>query len=171
MDNIDRLDICEALYGKLEKAFNKFYRSRDRKHLVHLETGQDLLANAQYTWNDTRAIQFVNSGIVRICKEAVIHCNEGIVTIYNRNCNVVAKIKKDVPAAKVREIVCRKSNRIVYIIGGITVVRKMTVCVLSYDKQEMINTYFNATRIFDSSDCVEIVTLEKGKMETLRFER
>lgn len=171
MTDNDRIDICEAMYGKIEKVFNKFYRSIDRKHFIHIETGKDLLECANYSWTSKQHIHVTNSKIVKVCKEVVVQCENGIVSLFGRDCNVKAKIKKDITADTVKEFIAKKSNVIVYSIGRRTVATNMTVCILSYDTQEMLYTFFNVIRIFDSPERISITLLENGKMSTLDFER
>ena len=170
MTEDERLDICEAIYGKLTRAYKSFFWDSDKKRFVDVRTGDDLLSFLDYSQVHNR-YRYLTQQHLKVMKKAVaIKRNDGIITMYSGNCEPCVRLERDIPSSYIKEYIANTDKLAIYLIDRKTIAKGMVVAVVDYTSGELKSYYDNVTRIFESNEALKLVLLEDGKLVSVRFE-
>lgn len=168
MTSNDKLDICEALYGKMTKAFGIFYWDAEKKHLVNIETGEDLLSHVEYSpYSNTR---YLNGEYVKVGKQALfVKEQSGCIMCYNSKGKRLMGIQLDIPARYIKEYISNKDRLAIYLLGRKTIASGMKMLMIDLDTDNKLNYLDNVVRVFESEEILKIVTIEDGVLSTKTY--
>lgn len=168
MTESDKLDICEALYGKMTKAFGVFYWDAEKKHLVNIDTGEDLLSHVEYSpYSNPR---YVNGEYVKVGKQALfIKDQSEYIMCYNNKCKRVVNMQLRIPAKYIKEYISKKDRLAIYLLGRKTIASGMKMLILDLDTGDKMDYLDNVVRVFESDEVLKIVTIENGELSTRAF--
>lgn len=168
MTESDKLDICEALYGKMTKAFGVFYWDAEKKHLVNIDTGEDLLSHVEYSpYSNPR---YVNGEYVKVGRKALfVRDLSGYIMCYNSKCERVINMELNIPARYIKEYISNKNGLAIYLLGRKTIASGMKVLILDLNTGKKLDYLDNVVRIFESEQVLKIVTIENGELSNITF--
>lgn len=168
MTESDKLDICEALYGKMTRAFGVFYWDAEKKHLVNIDTGEDLLSHVEYSpYSNPR---YVNGEYVKVGKQALfIKEQSEYIMCYNSKCERVINMELNIPARYIKEYISNKNGLAIYLLGRKTIASGMKVLILDLNTGKKLDYLDNVVRIFESEQVLKIVTIENGELSNITF--
>lgn len=163
----DKLDICEALYGKMTKALGIFYWSEDKTHLVNIETGEDLLGHV--VRSRYGVVSYINKQYVKVCRRAVfVKDKDEYVTCYNYDCKPIVRIELNrIPPSYIKEYISDKDRLAIYLLGRKSVVRGMRILVVDLNTNKMVSHLNNVVRVFESEQKLKIIFLKNGELSSM----
>lgn len=168
LDLTDRLDICQAMYGRLRKAGGCFYWANDKSALVDIRTGEDMTSHFEKTlglcdrWLINKYVSFKRNiiAIVNEKKQTVLYNNAG---------DVVMILDWIFQSQYFREILIDKHRRSIIMLDSVSAYRDKRVILFDNITGQIIEYREDIKRAFVEEDCVKLVVFQDGDFRVLKY--